>query len=143
MICIFNKTKFLLSLLFVDDIYISLVPKAALVVITSLLMYGSYISLALFTLIVILVLRLFVLEFTIPISSFFWFTLLDPLLYLFPLVRWLDPLDAPHCPLTLPLSIRAPIWWLYPKWKLWLQADVVVMLPLFPEAFLGVFPMIF
>jgi hypothetical protein len=47
-------TKFLLSRLLVDEIWMSLVPNAVLVVITSRLTYGSFISVALLTLMVIL-----------------------------------------------------------------------------------------
>ena len=108
----FNYTiKLLLSRLLVDEIWMSLVPRAVFVVITSRLIYGSLISVALFTLIVILgFFKLFTFEPPLVPSSFFWFTLLEPLRYLFLAVREFDPLEASA--FTLPPSIRAPLCWL-------------------------------
>lgn len=109
-IAVFNyTTKFLLSRLFVDEIWISLVPRAVLVVITSRLMYGSLISVALFTFIVILgFFKLFTFDPPLVPSSLFWFTLLDPLRYLFLVVLEFEPFEASA--LTLPPSMRAPIY---------------------------------
>lgn len=132
----------MLSRLLVEEIWISRVPRAVLVVITSRLTYGSLMSVALLVLMVILgFFKLFVFDPPLVATSFFWFTLLEPLRYLFLVVRELEPLEASA--LTLAPSMRAPFCWVFwPIWKLWLQAEVVVMLPLLTVAFLGVFPRI-